>query len=97
MIVIRVSIQVQPEKRHDFMQFMIHSIALSRGYEGCLKFSLYDDVSDENTFFLYEEWQSLTDFNRYRESEHFKESGAVLFPMMTGAPETAYYEAQPIQ
>jgi quinol monooxygenase YgiN len=97
MIVIRVIAQVQAEKRQDFVQFMTNFIGVSSKYEGCIKFNFYDDVNNENTFLLYEEWESLTHFNAYRESEHFKESGTVLFPMMNGTPDSVYYEAQPIK
>lgn len=97
MIVIRVVVQVQPEKRQDFLAFMSTSIPLSRSFIGCAKFDLYQDIHLEHSFMLYEEWQSLKDFDAYRQSDHFKESGTVLFPLMNGQPDTAYFEAKPLE
>lgn len=93
MIVIRVLIDLQPEHREAFLAFMNDSITVSNNFDGCLKYQLYQDVQAENTYLLYEEWESQAHFDAYRQSEHMAESGRVLFPMMAGKPDSAYYNA----
>jgi len=97
MIVIRVLLQVQPANRQAFLDFMHESITISNEFEGCEKYHVYQDVQDENTFLLYEEWTTQAQFDIYRESDHFKHSGDVLFPMMAGKPDSVYFDAQVIQ
>ena len=55
---------------------------------------MYIDPTDANSVLVYEEWRSRADFDAYRNSEFFAESGAVLFPLMEGAPDSAYYESE---
>jgi quinol monooxygenase YgiN len=66
-------------------------------FSGCEKFRLYADVTNENTFLLYEEWQSQTNFDTYKNSDYFKQNGEKLFPMMAEPPDTAYFEAEILQ
>jgi len=96
MIVIRVKVKVTSENKSEFVRIMTDSINVSREFDGCQFFGLYEDVTDENTLILYEEWETQSDFDAYKASEHFTESGKQLFPLMDGAPENAYFMAEPI-
>ncbi len=94
MIVIRVKIAVKPEAKGDFIAAMHESIPISSAFDGCIQFSLYEDTTDENALLLYEEWETQAHFDAYRNSAHFKDSGAVLFPLMDGSPDSAYFDAK---
>ena len=94
MIVIRVKVQVKPETKTDFVSAMKASIAISSEFEGCQHFGVYEDISDENTLILYEEWNNQTNFDAYKASAHFEESGKVLFALMDGKPDSAYFNAE---
>ena len=94
MIVLRVKVQVKPENKTKFVDVMKESIDISSKMKGCVQFGLYEDVVDENAFMLYEEWATRADADAYRNSEHFAESGKVLFPLMAGDPDSAYYQAE---
>lgn len=94
MMVIRVKVQVKPENRAKFIQTMQESIHVSMEFDGCLHFNLYEDIADENTLLLYEEWETQGHFDAYKSSKHFRESGKVLFPLMNGKPDSAYYQAE---
>ncbi len=96
MIVIRVLLEVQPEKQQDLVQFMHNSVTVSNRFEGCAKYNLYQDIGAENTFLLYEEWETQEQFDAYKASDHFKESGRVLFPLLVGTPDSLYFDAQVI-
>lgn len=40
--------------------------------EGCINYNLYQDRTEENLFFFYENWQSDADLDRHLESDHLK-------------------------
>ena len=94
MIVIRVVVKVKPEEQVNFVNHMKQEMVEVKQFSGCEKFRLYTDVTNENTFLLYEEWQSQTNFDAYKNSDYFKQNGEKLFPMMAEPPDSAYFEAE---
>jgi quinol monooxygenase YgiN len=94
MIVIRVQMQVQPERKMEFLELLGQEALKVRALEGCLKFDMFEQVSEDNTLLLYEEWQTLGQFDAYRTSDMFKQNGQKLFAMMAGKPDSAYYSAE---
>lgn len=96
MMVIRVKVQVQPENKSSFLDAMKESIRISRKFDGCMTFDLYEDVTDDHALLLYEEWKTQADFDAYKASQHFKDSGKVLFALMDGEPDSAYFDAAPV-
>src|SRR5689334_1893490 len=97
MIVVRVAMNIKPSDLSNFVAACQDNVTESRKFDGCLKFEVFEDMGNENRLFLYEEWASLQHFDAYRHSDYFKASGAVLFPMIDGAPDTAYYQGEAIQ
>ncbi len=93
MIVIRIVIPVAPDKKAAFTKLLEQEAREVRRLEGCISFEVFEQVSDKNTLLLYEEWQRLEDFDAYRTSEAFKETGQQLFALMNGKPDSAYYSA----
>jgi quinol monooxygenase YgiN len=97
MMVIRVKMPVTAETKGTFIAAMQNDITASRQFEGCMQFDLYEDTADENMLLLYEEWETQSHFDAYRTSEHFAASGKVLFPLIHGTPDTAYFDATKVQ
>mgnify|MGYP002652261989 CR=1 FL=1 len=96
MMVIRVKVNVKPETKSDFIDAMKASISISSQFDGCLNFNLYEDITDENALLLYEEWDTPEHFQAYKSSDHFQESGKVLFSLMDGSPDSAYFDAKSV-
>lgn len=95
MHIIRVQVNVKPEKKEAFIAHLNQeAVTVKQEFKGCEKFGLFVDTTDNNGFLLYEEWQSQELFNAYRESGLFKQNGAKLFPMMAGKPDSAYFAAE---
>lgn len=94
MIVIHVQAKINPENRATFLDQIRHDSLVSRQFAGCARWSWAEDVSEANRFVLYEEWESSEAFSAYRDSEHFKQTGAAMFPLIDGQPITAYYQAE---
>lgn len=93
MILVRILLKVKPENQLQFISTMSEDTAVSRGYAGCQRFDLFQDVSDDCAFVLYEEWASQPEFDAYRQSDYLKERGGAIFPLLDGSPDTAYFEA----
>jgi (4S)-4-hydroxy-5-phosphonooxypentane-2,3-dione isomerase len=96
MIVISVQVKVRPENRAQFIEAIQKDRHLALQLPGCTRFVWAEDVDTPNQFMLYEAWETQDAFDTYRYSEGFKALGAVLFPLMDGAPLTNYYTAAPL-
>jgi quinol monooxygenase YgiN len=96
MVVVRVAVQVKPEERVKFLEQVQREMKEIQRFEGLLKFKVYEDPLAGNSFLLYEEWQTLENFNAYRYSDFFKQNGQIFSPMMSAKPDAAYYSAEVI-
>ena len=95
MHVIRVMVTVPPANVEAFVaQLDKESAEVPARFGGCQKFRVYHGTSDPNDYLLYEEWDSEAAFNEYRQSDYFKDAGQLLFPLIDGAPDSAYFDAQ---
>jgi quinol monooxygenase YgiN len=95
MFMIRVSATVRADGREAFVaQLDKEAIEVPARFAGCERYAVYVDRADPACVFLYEEWRDRDAFDAYRTSEYFRESGDVLFPLMAGTPDSAYYESQ---
>src|SRR5687767_9047498 len=96
MIVIRVKVRVKPEAKASFLTILKPNIEDSLRFPGCTRFEVLEDVLDDHQFMLYEEWNSLSDFDGYRNSDYFKESAGPMFAMIEGEPDAAYFSAEAV-
>lgn len=92
MVVIRILVSVKPEQRNAFVQQLERESVALRKRKGCQRYQLFEDVTSENHFLLYEEWRDKESFDAYKQSEGFGENGKKLRPMMAGSPESLYLE-----
>ncbi len=94
MFTVRVAVRTQTEGRDIFVaQLQREQREVPEKFEGCERFAVYSDPSDPDNTFLYEEWATKAAFDTYARSDYFKASGEILSPLMSGAPDSAYYES----
>ncbi len=60
-ILVTLRMVVRPERRSGLLKTMRAMLEPSRVERGCLSYRLYEDVEDENTFVLVEEWKTQKD------------------------------------
>ncbi len=72
MIVIAGSIPIKPEHREEARQLALEMAKATQAEAGCLAYQFYADLSDPNTFFIFEEWESEEALNRHFQTEHMK-------------------------
>lgn len=58
-----------------------------RSFKGCTHLELWQDVSNENVFFTYSNWESEAELNHYRSSEFFKETWAKTKSLFAEKPQ----------
>jgi quinol monooxygenase YgiN len=64
-----------------------------RAMPGNLAFRVYASREDETAITIVHEWEDQASFAGYQGSDSFARSGAVLRPMMTGAPVSRRFAA----
>jgi quinol monooxygenase YgiN len=95
MFTIRVATRVRPDGQQAFVaQLEKEAVEVPARFAGCERYAVYVDRADSARVFLYEEWSDRDAFEAYRTSDYFRDSGEVLFPLMDGAPDSAYYESE---
>jgi quinol monooxygenase YgiN len=97
MFCVRVAVRVKPEGRDRFLaQLKKEEREVPERFGGCARFAVYSDPADPDSLLLYEEWATKEAADAYLQSNYFREAGAVLFPLMDGAPDSAYFAAERI-
>lgn len=93
MKVVRVGIEIKPERVDEFRAYMSSESESVREFSGCERYELFSATDKPNTFLLYQEWKSADAFKAFQASPQLKQSFAVLGPMMAGPPDSAYFDA----
>ncbi|WP_375749107.1 putative quinol monooxygenase [Vibrio sp. HN007] len=70
MIVVTVAGKVKPEFKQTFLDHMAELAPVVRAEAGCITYQQNITAEDENTLFLYEEWESVEHLQVHLESEH---------------------------
>ena len=60
---------------------------------GNVAFRVYANRGDDTRVTIVHEWEDAASFDGYQGSESFARSGALLRPMMTGAPVSRRFRA----
>ena len=71
MIIVRIIMNVLPEKRLEVTQTLLSMIEPTGREPGCLNFAVYYDIEDKNRFSLMEEWETRDDLDQHIRSHRF--------------------------
>ena len=71
MIVVRITMNVLPEKQKELVQTLLSMIGSMEKQVGCLSYALFCDIEDKTLLSLFAEWQTRKDLNRHLRSEMF--------------------------
>ena len=71
MIVVRVIMNVLPEKQKEVMQTLLSMIETAGKEKGCLGYDVFRDIDGKTVFNLIEEWKTREDLDRHIRSERF--------------------------
>jgi len=71
MIVVRIVMNVIPEKQKEVMQTLLSMIESPEKENGYLSYGIYCDIEDKNIFNLISEWKTRQDLNHHMRSVRF--------------------------
>ena len=71
MIVVRIIMNVHPEKQKEVMQTLLSMIELPGKKSGYLNYGIYCDIEDKNVFNLISEWETRQHLDHHFMSERF--------------------------
>ena len=71
MIVVRITMNVLPQKRLEVLQTLLSMIGPMGNEAGCLSYAAYCDIEDKNCFSLVQEWKTHEELNHYLTSNRF--------------------------
>jgi quinol monooxygenase YgiN len=75
MIVLRVTLDVIPEKQLEVTQTLLSMITPVGKEAGCISYAVFCDIEDKNRFSMLGEWETREDLNHHFMSQRF---GALL-------------------
>jgi len=75
MIVLRITLDVFPEKQLEVTQTLLSMIGPVGKEAGCLSYAVFCDIEDNNRFSMLGEWETREDLNHHFMSQRF---GALL-------------------
>ena len=71
MIIVRIILNVLPEKQLEVRQ-TLQALFASGGKEpGCLDYSVFGNIQDQNLFGLHQEWKTREDLDQHIRSHRF--------------------------
>jgi len=71
MIVVRITMNVLPEKQKELVQTILSMIRSMEKATGCLSCALFCKLEDRNLLNLLEEWQTRKDLDQHLRSDMF--------------------------
>ena len=71
MVIVRITMNVLPEKQKEVMQTLLSMIEPAEREKGCLNYDVFCDLDDSHIFNLIGEWATRDDLDRHIRSERF--------------------------
>ncbi len=71
MIVVRITMNVLPEKQLEITQTLLSLIGPTGKEAGCLNYAVFCDIEDKNRFSLLEEWETREALDSHLMSHRF--------------------------
>ena len=71
MIVVRIVMNVIPEKQKEVMQTLLSMMESPVKENGYLSYGIFCDIEDKNVFNLISEWETRQDLNHHIRSDRF--------------------------
>jgi quinol monooxygenase YgiN len=71
MIIVRITMNVRPEKRKEVMQTLLSMIEPTRQERSCLGYHVLQNIEDENSVSIIGEWETREDLDLHMRSDRF--------------------------
>ena len=71
MIIVRITMNVLPEKQLEITQTLLSMIEPTEKEAGCLSHTVFCNIEDKSLFSLLEEWETREDLDHHLKSHRF--------------------------
>jgi quinol monooxygenase YgiN len=71
MIVVRITMNVLPEKQKELVQTLLSMMGSMEKETGCLSYALFGNIEDKNLLNLLQEWETRKDLDHHLGSQLF--------------------------
>ena len=71
MIVVRITMNVVPEKQKELVQTLLSMVGPTGKETGCLSYAVFCDIEHKNRFILLEEWETRKDLDHHIGTHRF--------------------------
>jgi len=71
-IIVTLRMTVRPDRHHDFTESIRGMLGPTRAERGCIRYCLYEDIENKNTFTLVEEWKTRDDLEKHVRSDNYQ-------------------------
>ena len=72
MIFVNVHFVIKPECRESFLKCVGDKLPSIHKEQGCIEYSLQENVFERNHFMIYEKWESSEDLELHHQQSYFK-------------------------
>jgi quinol monooxygenase YgiN len=90
MIFIFYQLDVMAEKRTEFIQALPYILAAIDQQPGCERHHVCQDITNENRFFIFQEWRSQAALDSHLHSEQFHTFRGIFY-LLEEPPHLQYY------
>lgn len=90
MITASYKMTVAAGKKEELLEVIRMILGPIRVENGCLSARIYQDILDENTFVLLEEWESQADVGRHIRGDNFRKL-LLMMDTLSGVPEVSFH------
>lgn len=92
MITIVAKSIIEDGKKEEFLSLAMELVKESRKEEGCIEYSLYQDMKNENVVSVIEKWNSQESIGMHNNSKHFTTIVPQLGKLRVSSEVTLYKE-----
>ena len=71
MMILRITMNIIPEKQLEMMQTLLSMIEPTTREAGCIRYDVFCDIEDKNRFSLLEAWETRDDLDHHMASYRF--------------------------
>ena len=92
MVIVAGRVAIKPEQREAAITSMQQVVAATKPEAGCIAYDFYEDVSEPNTFHVYEEWESDAHLSAHLQQAHTQTFLGGLGELVIAPPDVKKYE-----
>lgn len=92
MLLVTGAATVDPDHRERAVELATEMAEATRAEPGCLEYRFSSDLTDPNTVYIFERWESMDDLEAHFETDHMARFQTELPPLLAGEMDIALYE-----